>query len=138
MTSLLTTLVSPMSGGTGSSTGVTANDSRGWQLDIVKKANIGMGEGNSVPETSRTQLCAVSNDSQPKNPRREEYGILLVVPVRIFGHEIRALIDSGATRCFASPAGVTKCGLNVERCNTFLQLGDGTKVLSKGRSVEFL
>ena len=61
--------------------------------------------------------------------------MLIVVPVRIFGQEIRALIDSGTTQCFISPAGVTKCGLNVESHNTFLELGDGTKVLSWGRVV---
>ena len=58
------------------------------------------------------------------------------MPVRIFGHEIRALIDSGASRNFISPAGVTKCGLSVESHNTFLELGDGKKVLSRGRAVD--
>ena len=59
----------------------------------------------------------------------------MVVPARIISHEIRALIDSGATRIFISPANVTKCGLKVESHNTFLELGDGTKVLSKGRTI---
>ena len=77
-------------------------------------------------------MSAVSTEYQSPNPRNEEDGILLVVPVRIFGHEIRALIDSGATRCFISPAGVTQCGLIVESHNTFLELGDGKKVLSRG------
>ena len=58
------------------------------------------------------------------------------VPVWIYGQEVRALIDSGATRCFISPAGVTKCGLDVEAHNTFLELGDGKKVLSWGRAVD--
>jgi len=78
----------------------------------------------------------VSFKDQPKNPRQKEDGILLVVPVRIFGREIRALIDSGATRCFISPASVTKCGLSIESHNTFLELGDGKKVLSRGRAVD--
>ena len=60
----------------------------------------------------------------------------MVVPAQIFGHEVRALIDSGATRNFISPAGVTKCGLSVESHNTFLELGDGKKVLSRGRAVD--
>ena len=55
---------------------------------------------------------------------------------RIFGHEIRALIDSGATCNFIPPAGVTQCGLTVESHNTFLELGDGKKVLSRGRAVD--
>ena len=61
---------------------------------------------------------------------------MLVVPARIFGHEVRALIDSGTTRNFISPAGVTQCGLMIESHNTFLELGDGKKVLSRGRAVD--
>ena len=60
----------------------------------------------------------------------------MVVPARIFGHEVRALIDSGATCNFISPAGVTQCGLTIESHNTFLELGDGKKVLSLGRAVD--
>ena len=70
------------------------------------------------------------------NFRSKEDEVLIVVPTRIFGQEIRALIDSGATRCFISPAGVTKCGLTMESHNTFLELGDGKKVLSWGRAVD--
>ena len=77
------------------------------------------------------QLSAVSFKDQPKNPRDQEDGILIVVPARIFGQEVRALIDSGAMRCFISPAGVTRCGLSVESHHTFLELGDGKKVLSR-------
>ena len=81
-------------------------------------------------------MSAVSTGNQSPIPRAEEDGILLIVPVRIFSHEIRALIDSGATRNFISPAGVTQCGLRVESHNTFLELGDGKKVLSRGRAVD--
>ena len=31
---------------------------------------------------------------------------------------------------------MTKCGLTVESHNTFLELGNGTKVLSRGRTVD--
>ena len=84
----------------------------------------------------QTQLCALSFKDQPKNPRQQEDGILMVVPAQIYGMEIHALIDSGATRCFISLAGVTTCGLSVESHNTFLELGDGKKVLSRGRAVD--
>ena len=43
-----------------------------------------------------------------------------------------ALIDSDATQNSVPPARVTKCGLSVETHDTFLELGDGTKVLSWG------
>ena len=129
MTRLLETLVSPSSGGTESCQGVTTDDLQGWQSSGLHEANIG---SSTVQETPQTQLCAVSFQNQPQNPRQQEDGILMVVPVWIYGQEVRALIDSGATRCFISPAGVTKCGLDVEAHNTFLELGDGKKVLSWG------
>ena len=77
-------------------------------------------------------MSVVSTESQSTNPRDEEDGILLVVLMRIFDHEIRALIDSGATCNFISPADATQYGLEVESHNTFLELGDGKKVLSQG------
>ena len=133
VTRLLETLVSPSSGGTESCQGVTTNDLQCWQSSGLHEANIG---SSTVQEMPQTQLCAVSFQDQPQNPRQQEDGILMVVPVRIYGQEVRALIDSGATRCFISPAGVTKCGLNVEAHNTFLELGDRKKVLSRGRAVD--
>ena len=133
VTGLLETLVSPSSGGTESCQGVTTDDLQGWQSIGLHEANIG---SSAVREMPQTQLCAVSYEDQPRNPRSQEDGILMVVPVRIFGQEVRALIDSGATRCFISPAGVTRCGLAVESHHTFLELGDGKKVLSRGRAVD--
>ena len=35
-------------------------------------------------------------------------GILLVVPVHVYGKTLQALIDSGASRCFISPAAVVR------------------------------
>ena len=133
VTRLLETLVSPTRGGTESCKGVTTDALQGWQSTGLTEANIGC---STVGEMPRTQLSAVTFKDQPKNPRQQEDGVLMVVPARIFGQEVRALIDSGATRCFISPAGVTKCGLDVESHNTFLELGDGKKVLSRGRAVD--
>ena len=61
---------------------------------------------------------------------------MIVVPAWIFYQEIHALIDNGATQCFISPSGVRKYGLTVELHNTFLELGDGKKVLSRGRAID--
>ena len=130
---LLETLVSPSSGGTESCQAIPTDDLQGWQSIGLSEANISSRSGKEMPPT---QLCAVTQKDQPKNPRDQEDGILTVVPVRIFGQEVRALIDSGATRCFISPAGVTRCGLAVESHHTFLELGDGKKVLSRGRAVD--
>ena len=132
MTRLLETLVSPTSGGTELCTGVTTSRLQDWQSVGLKRAITGEERGIGAPREPHTQLSVVSTKNQSTNPQNEEDGILLVVSVRIFGHEIRALIDNGATRNFISPAGVTQCGLTVESHNTFLELGDGKKVLSRG------
>ena len=136
MTSLLETLVSPTSGGTESCSGVTPSRSQDWQSIQLKRAITGEETGDAAPKEPHPQLSVVSTEDQSTNPHDEEDGILLIVPARIFGHEVRALIDSGATRNFISPAGVMKCGLTIESHNTFLELGDGKKVLSRGRAVD--
>ena len=132
MTSLLETQVSPLSGGTESCKGVTTSVLQDWQSIGLKKASTGEEKGKTGPEEPQTQLNVISTGNQSPVPRAEEDGILMVVPARIFGREICALIDSGATRNFISPAGVTQCGLTVKSHNTFLELGDGKKVLSRG------
>ena len=97
VTSLLETLVSPSSGGTELCQGVTTDALQGWQSIGHSEANIGRGKHISVMDSPQTHLCAMSHKDQPKNPRQKEDGILLVVPARMFGQEIRALIDSGTT-----------------------------------------
>ena len=134
VTRLLETLVSPTSGGTESRTGVTTSGSQDWQSIRLKRAITGEDRGDAASEEPPTQLSVVSTEYQSPILRAKEDGILMIVPARIFGREVRALIDSGATWNFISPAGVTKCGLSVELHNTFLELGDGKKVLSQGTS----
>ena len=123
VTQPLETLVSPSSGGTESCEGVTTSVLQGWQSIGLKRQILVRKRQNSARTEPQTQLSAVSIENQSPIPRAEEDGILMVVPARIFGREIRALIDSGATRNFISPAGVTQCGLTVESHNTFLELG---------------
>ena len=67
-----------------------------------------------------------------KFSRTVKGGLLLVVTARINGHAVRALIDSGATRCFVTPACVTAVGLKGKPQDTFLELGNGQKFLSRG------
>ena len=136
VTRLLETLVSPTSRGTESCTRVTTSRLQDWQSIGLKRVITGEETGVGMSQEPQTQLSVVSIENQSTNPHTEEDGILLVVLVRIFDHEIRAIIDSGATRCFISPARVTQCGLTVESHNTFLELGDGKKVLSRGRAVD--
>ena len=67
-----------------------------------------------------------------KIPRVLKDGLLLVVTARINGHLVRTLIDSGATRCFVTPSCVTAVGLKGQPQDTFLELGNGQKYLSRG------
>ena len=65
--------------------------------------------GDSGAENHKKGVLTVSGSTQNKALRGIDDGILLVVTARINGHSVRALIDSGATRCFMTPACV-HCG----------------------------
>ena len=67
-----------------------------------------------------------------KIDRNPEDGVSLIVPVVIKGKICKALIDSGATRSFVSPSCMTVAGLQGKRSDTFLELGNGQRVLSRG------
>ena len=67
-----------------------------------------------------------------KIERVEEDGILLVVPARINGKLFTALIDSGATRCFVTPECSPIVRLSCVPHDTFLELGNGARALSRG------
>ena len=56
----------------------------------------------------------------------------MVVAARIYGKPVRAVIDNGATRCFVTPAYVATVGLKGQPHDTFLELGNGAKFLSRG------
>lgn len=71
-----------------------------------------------------------------ENQRKIDDVILLEVQARIFGHPIRALIDSGAIRCSIYTSAVVPLGLSTVIDYTFLGLGDGQKVLSKGKTLD--
>ena len=74
----------------------------------------------------------MENAKQNKNERKIEDRLLMVVVASIYGRKVRALIDSGTTRCFVPPACVTACGLKGTPRDIFLELGNGKKYLSKG------
>ena len=67
-----------------------------------------------------------------KFPRSVKDGLLLVVTTRINGHPVRALVDSGANRCSVTPACITAIGVKGQPQDTFLELGNGQKYLSRG------
>ena len=55
-----------------------------------------------------------------------------MVSAKIYGQNVKALIDSGATRCFVTPTSVNMCGLKAKPRDVFLELGNGEKFLSRG------
>ena len=67
-----------------------------------------------------------------KSQRKIADGLLLVVPTQIYGKTVKALIDSGATRCFVTPSYVARVGLKGMPQDVFLELGNGQKYLSRG------
>ena len=66
MTNLLETLVRPSSGGTQLCSRVKTSVMGCWQSSGLKKANIGIEKGISVPKMAQAQMCVVTNDDQPK------------------------------------------------------------------------
>ena len=89
-------------------------------------------------ENSRfTGIVVGSEKEKEKNDKKlsrvESDGILLIVPVQINGKVFSALIDSGATRCFVTQKCCTIAGLSCMPCDTFLELGNGTTALSRGK-----
>ena len=56
----------------------------------------------------------------------------MVVAARMYGMIVHALIDSGATRCFITPACMIAIRLKGQTRDIFLELGNGEKFLSRG------
>ena len=68
--------------------------------------------GDKTEENEKKgQKTVEGSKQQNKAPRGLDDGLLLVVTARINGHSVRALIDSGATRCFVTPACIAAVGL---------------------------
>ena len=59
---------------------------------------------------------------------------LPVILVKIYWKVFQALVDSGASRCFISLQIVQTAQLQWEPHDTFLQLGNGERILSRGHA----
>ena len=64
--------------------------------------------------------------------RKFEYGMLLVAAAKIYCPNVKALIPSGATRCFVTLAYVNVRGFKAKPQDIFLELGNGERFLSQG------
>ena len=132
---ILAALVNPSGGGT--APGITATTSvlqRWQQLNAVcEDAGTNMGCKSAQNNGAATAWVRVAEAEKSENQRNIEDGILLVVSACIFGHKVRALIDSGATRCFISSGAVLPLGLKSTSEDTLLELGNGDRILSRGK-----
>ena len=107
---------------------------------VTEDTNSGLIKETETEDKSQRHWTSISNvrttekkiDKGCKIDRTPEDGVLLIVPVVIKGKVCKALIDSGATRCFVSPSCMTVAGLQGKRSDTFLELGNGQRVLSRG------
>ena len=70
--------------------------------------------------------------------RKRQDGLLLVVAARIYGKEVRAWIDSGATRCFVTSACGKAVGLKGTQRDIFPELGNGESTYPNGMFLTFL
>ena len=83
-------------------------------------------------ENEEAEVGEKSGKENKTMSRKVEDGLPLVVPTRIYGKQVKALIDSGATRCFVTPSCVAAVGLKGISRDSFLELGNGGKYLSRG------
>ena len=55
------------------------------------------------PQDAPHDFKTNENKKIPESNRAEDDGILLKIPIRVYGKQTQALVDSGATRSFVSP-----------------------------------
>ena len=137
---ILARQLNPPVDGNASRTSPTFNALHSWRQGgracIKHEANLNPKEKSHVSGDDTRFTGVVIDDKNGEKikiiPRIEEDGILLVVPARINGKQFSALIDSGATRCFVTQQCCTVAGLSCIPQDTFLELGNGARALSRG------
>ena len=142
VSSALARALNPAKGGS-----VPRNTETPSKLQLLQRFTVaGSAEGSSIRSdkdqaiyvgiSHPTDRLAKSDEEKSvktqKKERKVEDGLLLVVSASIYGKQVRALIDSGATRCFVTPTCVTAVGLKGTPRDVFLELGNGEKYLSRG------
>ena len=137
---ILARQLNPPLDGNASRTSPTFNALHSWRQGgracIKHEANLNPKEKSHVSGDDTRFTGVVIDDKNGEKikiiPRIEEDGILLVVPARINGELFSALIDSGATRCFVTQQCCAVAGLSCIPQDTFLELGNGARALSRG------
>ena len=134
---LLEVAVSPSRSGTQLGTLATPRTPQDIVEVVDRKTSSGLKKNKEKPQRQWTVVSSVKTTEGKtaegcKIDRTPEDGVLLIVPIVIRGKIFKALVDSGATRCFVSPSCMTVAGLQGKRSDTFLELGNGQRVLSRG------
>ena len=107
-----------------------------WRNSTDRETGQQMGTiTSSSKELSLAACTAVQTTSAASAPKRElKDGLLLYIPIRIFGKPAKALVDSGASRNFISPAAVVRLGVFTTHENCALELANGQRILSQGKA----
>ena len=90
----------------------------------------GQSSGEKAPTQPWVAMGSSTTDCAPKIGRTEDDGILFKIKIQIQGKAYVALIDSGASRCYASPEAVVEWELPGTPELVHLELADGSKIRS--------
>lgn len=127
-----------------------------WQKSTLKQLpkeaavlSTSVGDKSKVPSTWRSiyQMNELRDQQEDKwvaashsdthlnqeNVRVPEDGFLFTVPLKINGHQLTALIDSGASKSYIKQECVAPLGLDFVPMVSYLELADGTKLMSPGK-----
>lgn len=108
-----------------------------WQqLQAIREVNgVEKGVKSAQYKGAATSWIGVAGNSDKNSSQRKiDDGILLVVPVRIYGHKVRTLIDSKATQSFIASGAVLPLGWKSMSKDTLLELGNRNRILFPGES----
>ena len=111
------------------------------ETPAAQPVNVQLGEVNERPVDGRSSVqdaptqpwVAVGSsttDCAPKVGRSEDDGVLLKIKIQIQGQVYVALVDSGASRNYASPEAVVEWELQGTPDVVHLELADGSKIRS--------
>ena len=90
----------------------------------------GKSSGIEAPTQPWVAVGSSSTDCAPKVGRAEDDGVLLKIKIQIQGRTYVALVDSGASRNYASPDAVVDWELPYTPELVHLELADGSKIRS--------
>ena len=90
----------------------------------------GQSSGKETPTQPWVAVGSSTTDCAPKVGRSEDDGVLLKIKIQIQGKVYVALVDSGASRNYASPEAVVDWELPGTPDVVHLELADGSKICS--------